>query len=254
MPQLPLWRVPFLGGVPKKILDGVWSPVGWSPDGRQMAFIRLTARGSSVIVADAEGAHKRVVSSRRSPSRFYAVVSSVDRTAPAWSPDGRRIAVRGTEPDSQESPVEQVVVIDAVTGSAQAIPLPRRGSGGVAWLDDASLVATIEGQLWRVSLPQGQLSRITNDLLQYRHLSLRRIAARWSRLGPIAGRRCGSEMREVRRHRRRRAGPGLATPCRPENDCFIRTGAASGLSRRAPVRGRSSYVVAPDPRRTLTVR
>ena len=171
-PELPLWRVPFLGGVPRKILDGVWSPVGWSPDGRQMAFIRLTAQGGSVIVADAEGTHERDVSSRRPPAMFSAVVSSADRTAPAWSPDGRRIAVRGAESDSEGSSIEQIVVIDAVTGAAQAIPLPRRGDGGVAWLDDASLVATIEGQLWRVSLPQGQPTRITNDLLHYRHLSL----------------------------------------------------------------------------------
>jgi eukaryotic-like serine/threonine-protein kinase len=172
VPQLPLWRVAFLGGVPQKILDGVWSPIGWSPDGRQMAFIRLTAHGGSVIVADAEGKNERVVSSRRPPNTFYSVVSSADRTAPAWSPDGSKIAVRGTEPDSQGLPIEQVVVIDVAAGSAQPIPLSRRGSGGVAWVGDASLVATIEGQLWRVSLPQGQLSRITNDLLQYRHLSL----------------------------------------------------------------------------------
>jgi len=99
-------------------------------------------------------------------------VSSVDRNAPAWSPDGRRLAVRGSEPDAQEAPVEQVVLIDAATGAADTVPLPRTGSGAVEWLDDASLVATIEGQLWRVSLPQGQLSRITNDLLKYRHLSL----------------------------------------------------------------------------------
>ena len=172
VPQLPLWRVPFLGGTPKKILDDVWSPVGWSPDGRQMAFVRLTTEGSAVIVADAEGTHDRVVSSRRPPGRFYALVSSADRNGPAWSPDGRRLAVRGSETDAQEVPAGQVVVIDVASGSANAIPLPRPGSGAVEWLDDASLIVTIEGQLWRVSVPGGQLSRITNDLLKYRHLSL----------------------------------------------------------------------------------
>ena len=150
----------------------MWSPVGWSPDGRHMAFVRLTTEGSSVIVADAEGTHERVVSSRRPLGRFYAVVSSVDRNGPAWSPDGRRLAVRGSHTGAQEAPVGQVVMIDVATDSTNAIPLPRPGSGAVEWLDDASLVATIDGQLWRVSLPGGQLSRITNDLLKYRHLSL----------------------------------------------------------------------------------
>src|SRR5262249_16622365 len=32
-----LWRVPFLGGKPRQLLGNVWSPVGWSPDGRRMA-------------------------------------------------------------------------------------------------------------------------------------------------------------------------------------------------------------------------
>src|SRR5262249_21066075 len=36
-----LWRVPFLGGTPRRIVDNVWTPVGWSPDGHQMAFVRV---------------------------------------------------------------------------------------------------------------------------------------------------------------------------------------------------------------------
>ena len=31
-----LWRVPFLGGQPRRLIDRVWSPVGWSPDGRHL--------------------------------------------------------------------------------------------------------------------------------------------------------------------------------------------------------------------------
>jgi WD40-like Beta Propeller Repeat len=35
-----LWRVPFLGGTPKKLLDSFVSAAGWSPDGQHIAFLR----------------------------------------------------------------------------------------------------------------------------------------------------------------------------------------------------------------------
>ena len=31
---LELWRVRFLGGISRRVLDNVHSPIGWSPDGR----------------------------------------------------------------------------------------------------------------------------------------------------------------------------------------------------------------------------
>ena len=35
-----LWRVPLLGGTPRRIVPDIWSAPGWSPDGRRMAFLR----------------------------------------------------------------------------------------------------------------------------------------------------------------------------------------------------------------------
>jgi hypothetical protein len=35
-----LWRVGFLGGTPKKLIDHVNSAIGWSPDTQHMAFVR----------------------------------------------------------------------------------------------------------------------------------------------------------------------------------------------------------------------
>ena len=34
--ETTFWRVPFLGGAAKRVLDDVSSPIGWSPDGRQL--------------------------------------------------------------------------------------------------------------------------------------------------------------------------------------------------------------------------
>src|SRR5262249_60745812 len=39
---LDLWRIPFLGGSPKRLVETIGSVVAWSPDGTQMAFIRGT--------------------------------------------------------------------------------------------------------------------------------------------------------------------------------------------------------------------
>ena len=60
-----LWRVPFLGGSPRRLIDGVHSGVGWSPDGRQLAFVRMHGQlgeeGLDLVIADAEGRNERVL-------------------------------------------------------------------------------------------------------------------------------------------------------------------------------------------------
>jgi dipeptidyl aminopeptidase/acylaminoacyl peptidase len=59
---MTLWRVPFLGGTPRRLIDNVNSPVGWSPDGQHLAFVRAGFDGSSVLlVADADGTNARTV-------------------------------------------------------------------------------------------------------------------------------------------------------------------------------------------------
>ena len=167
-----VWRVPFLGGPPKKLLDSYVSPVGWSPDGRHIAFLR---RGSdlkgSLIAADADGSHERVIAGM--PAPFYLTAAR-----PAWSTDGRFMAV--VVPASQASAFrDQVVVVDVRTGVARVLPVSLTVSGsGPAWLDAGSLVlsgvAESGGldQLWKLSYPGGQLSRLTNDLSRYTGVSL----------------------------------------------------------------------------------
>ena len=82
------------------------SPIGWSPDGRQMAFIRVDAAAGSValVIADAEGGRARVLSTRRFPALFVSTFRwRRQALRPAWSPDGRTIAVfagDGRTPDA----------------------------------------------------------------------------------------------------------------------------------------------------------
>lgn len=166
-----LWRVPLLGGTPRLLAEGVWSALGWSPDGLQMAYVRVERTGGTALaVADADGRHERVLATRQ-PPRFFASMNIVGAppVRPAWSPDGRTIAL--FELHDLETPL---VFVDSATGADSV-----RDSGGshlaqgVAWLGPQSLVLSQPEelgqriQLWKMSYPDGSVTRLTNDLNSY---------------------------------------------------------------------------------------
>lgn len=174
-----LWRVPFLGGTPpKKLLDSFVSAAGWSPDGQHIAFLRQLDHSTALalMVADADGSHERQVTARgQSTAKFdrYGV-------RPAWSPDGRVVAVLGSDSPGGVSTL-QVVAVAVATGAERVLPVSLRSFStglGPAWLDPGTLVlcgaveAGAPNQLWRLSYPGGQLSRLTNDLSDYDGVSL----------------------------------------------------------------------------------
>jgi Tol biopolymer transport system component len=140
--------------------DGV---PAWSPDGRQIAFVRFDGRSSSAYVVRADGRALRRVSKSGvngrpawSPdSRTLAIVRSVrggsaidlvrvgDRRErqlvlgrdPAWSPDGRRIAFVQNG--------ERLAVVDVGTRRVRTVPLETSGTwiGGPAWSPDGRRLA-----------------------------------------------------------------------------------------------------------------
>jgi serine/threonine protein kinase len=173
-----LWRVPFLGGTPRPFVADVDSPVSWSPKGSRMAFFRsrITPTLSfHLFVATAAGEGERELASSV-PGELWITLTAPWRPsiAPAWSPDGRFIAVAATTSEARN----RAIVVDSETGSMQGIPVPSGIIYGLGWLNDESLVINqpppigSPTQLFRLPYPAGGLARLTNDPNDYVGVSL----------------------------------------------------------------------------------
>jgi Tol biopolymer transport system component len=166
-----LYQLAVLGGSARKLITDVDSPVTCSPDGSSLAFVRWAEGKSSVIVANVDGSHERVLASRKMTDSAYAVTA-------AWSPDGTFIAV----------PVQHWAGQYRITVSA--VPLAGAAEkdlasaswfnvGRLGWLADGSgliVIAqdqpTAPDQLRLVTYPGGEVRKITNDLNNYSGVTL----------------------------------------------------------------------------------
>ena len=177
-PAGALYRVSVLGGTPRKILAGVNSPVSFSPDGKQFAFVRnRPSEGiNALMVADAGGGNERTLAVRGGSDWF-------EEDGPAWSPDGRAIAC-GVGTDTGGTHLT-LAVVPVEGGEPKAITPHRWTSiGRVAWLGDGGGMVVIaagnldastlgtDTQVWHVAYPEGEARKITNDLNNYHHASL----------------------------------------------------------------------------------
>jgi TolB protein len=175
----PLYRVPVLGGISRRLLTGVDSPITFSPDGGRFAFVRVARDSgeSALVVANADGSREQALAIRRPPDVYVTDIRLSNGWAgsgPAWSPDGKVIA-SGVGRFARQ----QVVEVSVSDGSEKAIGTQDwQFVGRLAWLPDGSgLVMTateqsLSSQLWRLSYPAGEARRITNDLNTYADLSL----------------------------------------------------------------------------------
>jgi serine/threonine protein kinase/Tol biopolymer transport system component len=162
-----LSQVPVLGGVPRRLIAEVHTPVTFSPDGRQLAFVRgySSEKMTALIMAGADGAGERRLATRRTPNEFGW------RGGPSWSPAGDRIACAAGVYDVDM----EIVEVRVSDGSERPVSRQRwPWVGRVAWLAGGKgLVLTARdpqsglSQLWHVSCPEGEVRRITNDLNDY---------------------------------------------------------------------------------------
>ena len=93
-----LYRVPVVGGEPRKVMDNALFG-DWSPDGRQIVFVRQRYQpgGTTTILAkaDTDGGTERVIFESKSDGPIHAnpTWSSEVHEHIRWSPDGKTIAV-----------------------------------------------------------------------------------------------------------------------------------------------------------------
>ena len=168
-----LYQIPMLGGGARLVVEDIDTAVTFSPEGRQIAFLRgfPDTRSAAVMIADADGTNQRALATRKAPADFPLL-------GVAWSPDGKRIAATGAHQDKLRG---EIVIVDVASGLEQILQTPDwRQVSRVAWLPDGSglLVNAQESagesstQIFLVSYPSAEARRITNDLSSYSGLSL----------------------------------------------------------------------------------
>jgi Tol biopolymer transport system component/DNA-binding winged helix-turn-helix (wHTH) protein len=166
--NVALSRIPIRGGPPEVVADASgW--VAFSPDGSKYVSIRNLSqllRESRVLLVDTADGSSRVVATRRTPESFVML-------KPAWSPDGRRLALVGA---SDVTPGRhEIVSVDVHDGTTRRIAdLPLALVLGAAWLP-SGLELVIAGRearaapqrLWLVSASTGVMRPLTNDVSDY---------------------------------------------------------------------------------------
>ncbi|MGE0104340.1 MAG: winged helix-turn-helix domain-containing protein [Blastocatellales bacterium] len=164
-------RVAMTGNAPpSRIISlGEGGPASVSPDGRQIAYVRMNEKDGigSLVLAEIDGGLEREILRHNSPDHVTPI------SAPAWSQDGRSVAcVTGSDaPDDRL----KAVILDAKSAKiAGEYPLPWASVEQVEWMGARGLIFLadetnneLRNQLWFLSIPNGDLSRITHDLNDY---------------------------------------------------------------------------------------
>ena len=85
----------------------------FSRDGTRIAFVRETAEGVLLVVADVDGRHEAVLTPK--------ALGHIDTDAIAWSPDGRTIAINATPAGSAEDAPHALLLVDTAGGGVRPL-------------------------------------------------------------------------------------------------------------------------------------
>jgi eukaryotic-like serine/threonine-protein kinase len=168
-----LYRTPVLGGTPQRLVTDIDSNVTFSPDGKQLAYVRFNNPDPDkfrLIVRDVESGQERILVNGPASEGLYD---------PAWSPDGQVIACYTIQ---RGGSLTALVAVDVNTGNQRVFfHSDTAVLSRPAWLPDGSgLLALAADQGFDftrrqiVFLPyvKGTWHRVTRDTNNYSDISL----------------------------------------------------------------------------------
>ncbi len=143
------YRVPVVGGQPRRLIDDV-SAVDWSPDGRQLAFVRVPKGVDGIVrseigLFDVESGEQRIVHTQENKALFGL----------GWSPDGTRLSVSQAGVQSGTGSW-RVLMLDPASGTVEELTIGDNLGlvSSAAWADASSLfVAVSESTVSGSALP-----------------------------------------------------------------------------------------------------
>ena len=169
-----LYSASVLGGAPRVLVDDVDSPVTFSPDGQHFVFLRELHDSPNwdMLLAKPDGTIERPI--------FKARTLSSDSYVPAWSPDGKTIAVPIVQPTKDA--IGGFAAVDVASGQQRNLTVAAdRIFYGGAWMPDGSaLIVTsmqvdagnMQTQIGYVGFPAGGYRPITADTNNYRSVGI----------------------------------------------------------------------------------
>lgn len=141
-----IFRVPVVGGEPRKMIEGAFD-ADWSPDGKQVAFIRNrsgAARLSTLCIARSDGGGIEEL----------AASTQEEFVSPRWSPQGGSIAVTRRP---RNAAAGSIMIVDAATRETAVLARPDVHGllSGTAWTTEGDALLYIElDAIAAISLPQ----------------------------------------------------------------------------------------------------
>lgn len=165
-----LYRVPVLGGPTNLVAEDVYFTFTSSPDGRRVGFIRDNNPEIDkyrMIVANREGGNEET----------FLVGSHPTPDSPAWSPDGKLIALFRAAADKKAT---EVIIFD--TGSKKErtlarLPVFAEFLTDLAWVHDGRGLVFLDNDIQSakldfVSYPLGELHTLATETGSYWDFSL----------------------------------------------------------------------------------
>ncbi len=167
-----LYSVPSLGGTSQRILEDLSTPISFSPDGKQLVFAHFDIgekKAPQLVIANSDGSGRHTIVEREA--------MAVNGAAPSWSGDGNLIAVAQYELTKQS--LSNVLVFAPQGTLVKSFAFPFLVDG-IAWLPDSTGMfleyrapeTSFRKQIKFQPYPSGNIQNITNDLNEYRNISV----------------------------------------------------------------------------------